>query len=111
MEEVTLYAIQAPVSGLVKIGSSSDPSGRFKTIQAMSPELLVMHVVAKRDGRELEKRLHKRLSDDRHHGEWFENTQELQIALIETWIKNESENIAKMTAEIITEYFGGKITW
>ena len=109
MEEVALYAIQAPVSGLVKIGSSSDPSGRFKTIQAMSPELLSMHVVAKRDGRELEKCLHKRLSEDRHHGEWFENTQELQIALIETWAKNENEAVIEAAFSILAEILGKEI--
>src|SRR5699024_6125013 len=37
---VSLYAIEAPASGLVKIGSSENPHYRFKTIQAMSPEML-----------------------------------------------------------------------
>lgn len=109
MVNVSLCAIQAPVSGLVKIGSSSDPTGRFKTIQAMSPELLSMHVVAKRDGRELEKCLHRRLSEDRHHGEWLEDTQELQISLIETWAKNEDKAVIEAAFSILAEILGKEI--
>ena len=111
MVNVSLYAIEAPASGLVKIGSSSDPAGRFKTIQAMSPEMLEMRIVSPVDGRELEKSFHERFAHLRHHGEWFRQEQELTVALYIEEFKHYDEEVLRLMLEIIVEYFGGKIIW
>ena len=111
MEEVTLYAIQAPVSGLVKIGSSSDPAGRFKTIQAMSPEMLEMRIISPVDGRELEKSFHERFAHLRHHGEWFRQEQELTVALYAEEFKHYDEEVLRLMLEMLLEYLGEECPW
>ena len=111
MEQVALYAIEAPTSGLVKIGSSEDPHHRFKTIQAMSPEMLEARIVSPVDGRELEKSFHKRFAHLRHHGEWFRQEPELTVALFEEEFKHYDKEVLRLTLEILLEHLGGKITW
>ena len=111
MVNVSLYAIEAQASGLVKIGSSEDPHHRFKTIQAMSPEMLEMRIISPVDGRELEKSFHERFVHLRHHGEWFRQEQELTVALYAEEFKHYDEEVLRLMLEIIVEYFGGKIIW
>ena len=111
MEQVALYAIEAPTSGLVKIGSSKDPHYRFRTIQAMSPEMLEMRIVSPVDGRELEKSFHERFVHLRHHGEWFRQEPELTVALFEEEFKHYDKEVLRLTLEILLEHLGGKITW
>ena len=106
MGEVALYAIEAQASGLVKIGSSEDPHHRFKTIQAMSPEMLEMRIVSPVDGRELEKSFHKRFAHLRHHGEWFRQKQELTVALYEEEFKHHDEEVIELTWKILGEVLG-----
>lgn len=101
MVNVSLYAIEAPASGLVKIGSSEDPHHRFKTIQAMSPEMLEMRIVSPVDGRELEKNFHERFTHLRHHGEWFRQKQELTVALYEEEFKHHDEEVLTNLLEIL----------
>ena len=111
MVNVSLYAIEAPASGLVKIGSSSDPAGRFKTIQAMSPEMLEMRIVSPVDGRELEKSFHKRFAHLRHHGEWFRQEQELTVALYAEEFKHYDEEVLRLMIEMLLEYLGEECPW
>ena len=111
MVNVSLYAIEAPASGLVKIGSSSDPAGRFKTIQAMSPEMLEMRIVSPVDGRELEKSFHKRFAHLRHHGEWFRQEQELTVALYAEEFKHYDEEVLRLMLEMLLEYLGEECPW
>lgn len=111
MEQVALYAIEAPTSGLVKIGSSKNPHYRFKTIQAMSPEMLEMRIISPVDGRELEKSFHERFVHLRHHGEWFRQEQELTVALYAEEFKHYDKEVLRLTLEILLEHLGGKITW
>lgn len=71
-----VYFIQATVSGLVKIGSASDPGSRLRTLQTGSPERL--RLLATMDGGEpFEREMHARFAADRSHGEWFYATPEL----------------------------------
>lgn len=65
------YCLLAPLSNKVKIGSTSHPESRFKTIQSMSPEMLLMEVFPFGDGANLERMIHRQLEDSRSHGEWF----------------------------------------
>ena len=111
MVNVSLYAIEAPASGLVKIGSSSDPAGRFKTIQAMSPEMLEMRIVSPVDGRELEKSFHERFAHLRHHGEWFRQEQELTVALYAEEFKHYDEEVLRLMLEIALEFIGEECPW
>ena len=106
MVNVSLYAIEAPASGLVKIGSSENPHYRFKTIQAMSPEMLEMRIVSPVDGRELEKSFHERFTHLRHHGEWFRQEQELTVALYEEEFKHHDEEVIRLTVRILNEILG-----
>ena len=94
------------MSGLVKIGSSEDPHHRFKTIQAMSPEMLEMRIVSPVDGRELEKSFHKRFAHLRHHGEWFRQKQELTVALYAEEFKHHDEEVIRLTVRILNEILG-----
>ena len=111
MVNVSLYAIEAPASGLVKIGSSENPHHRFKTIQAMSPEMLEMRIVSPVDGRELEKSFHERFTHLRHHGEWFRQKPELTVALFGEEFKHYDEEVLRLTFEMLLEYLGGECSW
>ena len=106
MVNVSLYAIEAQASGLVKIGSSEDPHHRFKTIQAMSPEMLEMRIVSPVDGRELEKSFHERFAHLRHHGEWFRQKPELTVALFGEEFKHHDEEVIELTWKILGEVLG-----
>ena len=106
MVNVSLYAIEAPASGLVKIGSSKNPHYRFRTIQAMSPEMLEMRIISPVDGRELEKSFHERFVHLRHHGEWFRQEQELTVALYEEEFKHHDEEVIRLTVRILNEILG-----
>jgi hypothetical protein len=57
-------------NGLTKIGFSSNPTRREKTIQAEDPRV---HMIATRPGKlHQEKRLHRIFADKRVRGEWFD---------------------------------------
>ena len=106
MVNVSLYAIEAPASGLVKIGSSENPHYRFKTIQAMSPEMLEMRIISPVDGRGLEKSFHERFAHLRHHGEWFRQKPELTVALFGEEFKHYDEEVIELTWKILGEVLG-----
>jgi hypothetical protein len=71
-----VYFVQAGESGPIKIGFSTDPDRRIKTLRtAMSEELIVLKVV--KGSRQLEKTLHDQFSEINRRGEWYEPTTEL----------------------------------
>lgn len=71
-----IYFIQATRSGLIKIGSASDPRGRLRSLQTGSPERLrlIGHIPG---GTARERQLHDQFAADRSHGEWFVPSAEL----------------------------------
>ena len=111
MVNVSLYAIEAQASGLVKIGSYEDPHHRFKTIQAMSPEMLEMRIISPVDGREIEKSFHERFTHLRHHGEWFRQEQELIVALYEEEFKHHDKEVLRLMLEMLFEHLGEECPW
>jgi len=71
-----VYAITHP-DGYIKIGKSNHPISRFNEIRMWSPKRLKLFAILSTDGDalELEGEIHKELSDDRRHGEWFDVTE------------------------------------
>jgi hypothetical protein len=71
-----VYLIRA-ANSLYKIGFASNIERRFNTLRAQSPIPLelVLHFNGE-NARELERELHDKFSDKRHHGEWFELSDE-----------------------------------
>lgn len=70
MSEQLVYVIRGTTTGLVKVGTSEDPERRLATLQAGSPDELVL-IGTCPGGPRLERMLHGWLADDRRHGEWF----------------------------------------
>lgn len=68
-----VYAIGSPRGGLVKIGFTGDVLRRLVTLQAHSPEALIVLVTVP-GGIETEAALHERFAEDRRHGEWFDRS-------------------------------------
>lgn len=67
-----VYVIGAP-GHAVKIGIAADAYSRLKSIQTGCPERLrVYHFVEVDDARSVERECHRRLSDKRKSGEWFD---------------------------------------
>jgi hypothetical protein len=62
------YFIQGRMTEFIKIGKASDVKKRLLALRIGSPDELVL--LAQIDG-DQERKLHKRFSADRHHGEWF----------------------------------------
>jgi hypothetical protein len=78
-----VYLIRAD-NGLYKIGLTSNIERRFNTLRAQSPiPLELILYVNGENARELERELHDKFSDKRHHGEWFELSDE-NLAYIRT---------------------------
>lgn len=77
-----VYCIEAVGTGLVKIGSSTNPTKRLAQLQSISPVPLRIKYVT--HGGELrERELHRRLAGYRRHGEWFEACREVARAMAE----------------------------
>jgi len=70
-----IYFIEG--AGLIKIGYSIDPEMRMKGLAVASPVPLVSLGYIP-GSRALERRLHKKFTAIRAHGEWFEATDELR---------------------------------
>ena len=69
-----LYAIKDLVTGLIKLGYSSDPRSRLRELQTGSSSplhLLYYESVGNSDARLLESQLHRDLNYLRVRGEWF----------------------------------------
>jgi hypothetical protein len=66
----TVYAIGLPDGNMVKIGTTTDLTGRLRSLRYNSPVPLV--ILWQMPGNsELERRLHTHFAHRRAHGEWF----------------------------------------
>lgn len=75
IDESFVYFIAAE-TGQIKIGVSCEVKKRLATLQTASPVRLSLLMVL-RGGYELEAELHKRFSNFRRNGEWFEPSAEI----------------------------------
>lgn len=71
-----VYFIQGIGGGPIKIGTSKDPRKRLAALQSGSPVALRLLAAIEGDER-LEADLHVAFDDDRLHGEWFNNSENL----------------------------------
>lgn len=85
-----LYAIRAEGTGFIKIGVTSDLSGRLRQIQTGSAYPLRYILSIKTSfARKVEQHLHRQLAHNRQEGEWFvvksdlEASQLIRAAVIE----------------------------
>lgn len=65
-----IYFVQGESTGLIKIGLATDPLHRIRSLQAASPDKLIMLKIITGD-KKTEFELHRRFQADRKHGEWF----------------------------------------
>ena len=65
-----LYIIQSDVTGMIKIGRSSNPQKRLKQLQTGNPNCLKLIASFKGEGWK-EKLIHEELKRWRKKGEWF----------------------------------------
>lgn len=71
-----IYFVQSVLGGPIKIGWATKPEVRLAALQANCPVTLeLLHYEAGDGGGE--RALHKRFSDARSHGEWFQPVREL----------------------------------
>jgi hypothetical protein len=68
-----VYFVEAIGAGVVKIGTTKSINTRLATLRVSSPHHLKL-IGTIPGGRALERRLHKRYSQDRKAGEWFNYT-------------------------------------
>lgn len=64
------YIVRHPITGMIKIGRTSDVQGRIKSLQTGAGAILATLAVIPAD---VEQELHKRFDSLRRHGEWFED--------------------------------------
>lgn len=75
-QKPTIYFILAPVANRIKIGYSSNPENRIKSIMTASPhDLDLLGTIS--GTREDERNLHQRFAHIRKNREWFDATPEL----------------------------------
>jgi hypothetical protein len=75
------YIVQHPLTGMIKIGRTSDVPGRIKSLQTGAGAILTTLAVIPRD---IEHKLHTKFSDLRRHGEWFEDVDGVISAFAKT---------------------------
>jgi len=70
-----IYVLEEGINGPIKIGTSTNPPKRMKSLQSGNPKKLNI-IMLFEGGRSLENKIHKDLSNDRNRnrkdGEWFE---------------------------------------
>lgn len=71
-----VYFIESPDLGLVKIGVSTDPCDRLKSLQTAHPRKLYLRAVIPGDS-EVERSIHKKFSHLQEMNEWFRMTDEI----------------------------------
>lgn len=72
-----IYFVQAVNGGAIKIGYSANVLDRLKSLQCASP--LKLQIIGLMKGSPLEERtLHNKFVEARLHGEWFDNSNELE---------------------------------
>lgn len=75
-----IYFMTAREIGRVKIGHAKCPEQRLKTLQCGSPAKLIIEATMD-GGQPLEAELHNVFHRSRRHGEWFEITPEIDMAI------------------------------
>lgn len=75
------YIVQHPVTGMIKIGRTSDVPGRIKSLQTGAGAILTTLAVIPKN---IEHELHTKFSDLRRHGEWFEDVDGVISAFAKT---------------------------
>lgn len=78
---VKTYIVKHPTTKLLKIGRSVDVEARIKNLQTGAGTVLETIAVLEGD---IEGQLHKRFSDLRRHGEWFEDVDQRISKYVET---------------------------
>lgn len=71
----TVYIVECPKTGRVKIGVTKNTSRRLADLQSFSPTSLTLLASFSSIGKELERYLHSRYAHLRIHGEWFQPDQ------------------------------------
>ena len=110
-----VYFIQGHPSKRVKIGSTSDPQNRLRTMQTGSPEKLrligTIPCANSTEARSREGELHTMFKRVGIHGEWFDFDDELIDYLIQWgWISESFSNLqqfATFSAKQFKEIRGG----
>ena len=77
MGKRVVYFIRAGVKGRIKIGQTENLERRFKSLQTASSVMLKLLGCIDDPERSLEKELHLKFAEWRHHGEWFDPNAEL----------------------------------
>jgi hypothetical protein len=93
------YAIQAGITGPIKIGKTSDVAGRLRALQTANPGPLRL-LMAVHGGEPLEKRLHNALQKDRLTGEWFTPSADLVLYVATLRAQEKEEFGADLTDEL-----------
>ncbi len=86
-----IYLIQNLQTLDIKIGISKNPEKRVRQLQTGSSEkLLLLKIFDITNDRQIEKRLHKMLWQNRQRGEWFALTN-LHIDFVESYIRENGQ--------------------
>lgn len=73
-----VYFVQGQQLGLIKIGVATDVQSRLRSVQASSPDqLILMGLIRCHNFGQTEREIHKRFAHCRAHGEWFHPETEL----------------------------------
>lgn len=78
MPPESVYFIRSEDGGPVKIGSSTDVHRRMRSIQTSCPHRLKVIAIIPNCGRRKERELHRKFSEDRMSGEWFEWSSDIE---------------------------------
>ena len=86
-----IYFIEEGLDGKIKIGYSTNPSERLKTLQTSNPRTLRLLITIEGNEQD-EKILHTKFSKYRLQGEWFEPNEEILIFIEESPVKSISRD-------------------
>ena len=87
-----VYFVSAAVEGYpIKIGITTDKSGRFSTIRNAMPFDLVVFGYMPVETKSAEKEMHNRFRHLRLRGEWFQRTSELMEFIKNSVVRQEGD--------------------
>ncbi len=98
MSDKSVYFMENPTAGLIKIGYSGDIKKRKQAIEQQTGQRLTV-LAELPGGRELEKVLHESFSDLRQLGEWFKDSPRLR-QFIETALRVLSGDQSDLLASV-----------
>jgi hypothetical protein len=81
-----VYFIRSAETGLIKIGYTTQPEQRFRTLKSKTRETLSFDYLGP-GSYQSEQRYHQVFAADRVHGEWFHPSQKLEqwIEMLNRW--------------------------